>query len=391
MARLLRRRAANTAEHHQMRMDDPHPRQDDAGHLFPESEEYQGADALSKKGTSFAIPAMLPKWSSAQRKNMTHAPNSSIPPEADAGKALVMLVAYLLCIFIPAAFCGVLIARLIQGVDAGWAEFLVDAGPGRITRRLLVLWAIVWLPFFLRKCGWRGWKDTGWKAPEATAPAHRPVADIWRGVVFGASMLTVLFVFIVALGVRVPVRLTWGGVLSQSLSFIASAVLISVGEETFSRGILFRTFSRSWQAWIAAIVTSMIFAAAHFIDPPPVSFSGGSVFGSTFRVLGTLFSDALMDPRFFLRFLNLTLLGCLLCACVARTGTIWFAVGLHAGLVWVMKMNAYLSDTDPFAAYQGFMIGIRPDMTDGLSATIVIVLMMVGVLQLRGDKLHRSG
>lgn len=49
-----------------------------------------------------------------------------------------------------------------------------------------------------------------------------------------------------------------------SIAFIIVAILAPLLEELFFRGFIFRTFKKTWPAWLASILTAVVFSLVHF-------------------------------------------------------------------------------------------------------------------------------
>jgi membrane protease YdiL (CAAX protease family) len=132
------------------------------------------------------------------------------------------------------------------------------------------------------------------------------------------------------------------------------------------------------------LVTSVIFSLAHFIDPDASRFMGDGLLHTAWQVLYGMFADMPAHHFFRLRLLNLVLLGCVLCLFTARSGSIWLSVGTHAGCVWIMKLNGFLTDTMHPVSQATRLLGQRSDMTDSLMGTAALGLLGVcGLMAIR--------
>lgn len=95
-----------------------------------------------------------------------------------------------------------------------------------------------------------------------------------------------------------------GTILMAALSSLGIFTAGAAFEEAFARGYIFQTFVRSNLAWLALLLTSIIFASGHIGNPSSSTFS----------------------------FLNTFLAGIWLGAAYLKTRTLWLAFGLH--LAW---------------------------------------------------------
>jgi len=149
-----------------------------------------------------------------------------------------------------------------------------------------------------------------------------------------------------------------------------SALLAATVEETLIRGFLFRIVQMVGGTWIAVIISSAFFGAAHAFNP------GATVTSSVAITLEA---------------------GVLLAAAYALTGRLWFPMGLHAG--WNFSEGSlYGLSVSGFTAKnaltQGSLTGpvILTGGSFGPEASIVAVILCFGVaifLLWRAAKLGR--
>jgi membrane protease YdiL (CAAX protease family) len=157
---------------------------------------------------------------------------------------------------------------------------------------------------------------------------------------------------------------------------VVSALLIGCLEETAARGVLFRVLARLWSFWPAALFSSALFAYVHYLEPAPYSFGQGTVMEQTWAVLVSTLTKPGRTPCFLINFANLTLMSFVLCTVVLRTGTVWMAVGLHAGWVALTKFNYFSADAAWHVAVSRW-IGRRADATDALLTCAILVLLAI--------------
>ncbi|MBV8246417.1 MAG: CPBP family intramembrane metalloprotease [Candidatus Eremiobacteraeota bacterium] len=89
--------------------------------------------------------------------------------------------------------------------------------------------------------------------------------------------------------------------LGSALMWLVAMVLVGFSEELLFRGYLLDSLRRSVGFWPAAIVTSLIFGAAHINKP------------------GENFIDIF----------NIIVIGFFVCFTILRTGSLWWAIGFH--------------------------------------------------------------
>ncbi|TGM43969.1 CPBP family intramembrane metalloprotease [Leptospira biflexa] len=101
------------------------------------------------------------------------------------------------------------------------------------------------------------------------------------------------------------------------LYFILSVFCIGFVEELFFRGYLLQSFMKEWGEKKAAILTSVFFSLTHFIRP-------------------------MKDPFLLLpEMIGLFLVGYALSYAFIYTRSLYLPIGIHAGWVFVVKMQSY--------------------------------------------------
>lgn len=153
---------------------------------------------------------------------------------------------------------------------------------------------------------------------------RRPVPELGQpggagefgiGLAIGIALFSSVMAVLWAIGVYHPGG--WGtftGLGSGALLALSAAVL----EEIIFRGYLFRLLSRATGTWIAVLLTSALFGAAHAANPG-----------------ATLFSSVAIAVE----------AGVILAGAYAVTGRLWMPIGLHMGwnfaesTIWGMSVS----------------------------------------------------
>jgi membrane protease YdiL (CAAX protease family) len=127
----------------------------------------------------------------------------------------------------------------------------------------------------------------------------------WGGVLWGIGALTSLLLAMRAFHTFYFGSLTLHGLEAAKLGVLWAVAFVAVGifEESFSRGYVQATLAQGIGFWPAALVNSLIFGAVH------TSNSGESALGIASVVCVAMF----------------------FCFTLWWTGSLWFAVGIHAG------------------------------------------------------------
>lgn len=267
----------------------------------------------------------------------------------------------------------------LQAESGFWHDLIVEHGPARILRRLQTLLAIVLAPWMLKKIGWRGSNDLGWNSDQSRSDRF---GDFLLYFAIGTLLMASLFITAMYTNVREWQSISFGGLLSA----IISGVLITglgVGfiEETLTRGVLYRCMARAWTAWAGALVSSGLFAWAHFMKASPESFESGIL-----PILRSSLFENFSDSVTPLKFLNLFVFGLVLCRLVHHRGDIWGAVGLHAAAVGSIKVFSKLTDYNRNIAYRAWLGGHSSKFNDGWLMTLLLIVLLLAL-----EYLHRSG
>jgi hypothetical protein len=130
----------------------------------------------------------------------------------------------------------------------------------------------------------------------------------WQGVPFGFAMVTLLLVLIAAFH-----GYSMGGIGASGASAVKYAVLYGIGfllvgffEEFGFRGYIQSALASGIGFWPSALILSFLFGYVHLGNPGEAKI--GAFMAGSFGLLA-LFS-------------------------LRRTGSLWFAVGMHAGFDW---------------------------------------------------------
>ncbi|MDP2991379.1 MAG: lipopolysaccharide kinase InaA family protein, partial [Kiritimatiellota bacterium] len=129
----------------------------------------------------------------------------------------------------------------------------------------------------------------------------------------------------------------------------------------------------------AAVLSSLVFAVAHFIEPANEAFSGASFLSVTPAVFVSTFTLFWKVPSLAIQFINLSLLGIVLCAFVIRTKTIWLSVGAHVAWVWMSKLHGAITMFYPPAPLAAWL-GKRNDFMDSILATVMLAGLLVWIV-----------
>jgi membrane protease YdiL (CAAX protease family) len=160
-----------------------------------------------------------------------------------------------------------------------------------------------------------------------------------RGWLLGAGVLATMLIVMALSGARTPGLFFSGpGELAFELgkAFI-TGVVVAVIEEIFFRGFVLQSLLRNLPRPSAVISMSAFFAIVHFFNasdmPTPPSFD--PLLG--FKAVAYFFKPLLTPSEVLPGFIGLFLFGAVLGVAVLRTGSLYLAIGLHAGCVFGIK------------------------------------------------------
>ncbi len=291
---------------------------------------------------------------------------------------------YVFAALVGGAVLGALLVRYGLSQEEGFVSSLVENhGGSRITRRIQTVVAVLLGPWMLKQIGWQGLSDLGWDNARRSAEAQR--RDAYRGFGLGLIAMGGIFALAMISGARVWETFSFGSWIGRILSgFLITGIGVGILEETLTRGVLYRSMARCWGAWAGAVVSSLIFAYAHFLKARPESFEAG-----VFAAVQSSFLDGLRYEGFgFLKMLNMFLFGLLLCRLVARRGDIWYAVGLHASAVGLIKVISRQTSIADIPRNPWF--GHSAKFDDGWLLTLILAVLIVAVDMVRSPSRESS-
>ena len=126
-------------------------------------------------------------------------------------------------------------------------------------------------------------------------------------------------------------------------SALVTAGFVSVFEEFLFRGVFLGIFKKHLPRFFALIFLSSIFSILHFVKPHRWACYGEDiVWYSGFKVLLTVFDHLASGTAILGGFISLFLVGFILGWTVLKTKSLFFAMGLHFGWVFSLKIFTLL-------------------------------------------------
>lgn len=291
-----------------------------------------------------------------------------------------VLTLMILAVLGLSSLLSVWLYRALLPFADGWAQVLVERGPVKFMRRVMVLVALPFLPWLLRTAGSLGWRDAGW----SRVPGRRvdPGAARHAAIGLGLGVLTLGGASLAsyALGGRILLPHSTAQVVLWVMTLALGAAVVALLEETAVRGFLLQVLERQWSFAWAALVSSVLFAWGHFYQPMAAAFDGEGVWRPAAAVVASGLSYPARIEGFGLRIFSLTLMGIVLCLSMRRFRTIWMAVGLHAGWVFVNRLSGNLGNAADASVTLPW-IGQRSDATDGYVTVLLLAALAVGLFR----------
>ncbi|HEX9707779.1 MAG TPA: CPBP family intramembrane glutamic endopeptidase [Steroidobacteraceae bacterium] len=273
-------------------------------------------------------------------------------------------------------FLAAIFGTLVLAALVAWPLWLVvhmfaqDLPFHRIVSRFWQLLLLGGLLFALRGLGLRGRADWGYGLQRPVFLRH-----FAAGLAIGVATMLPMSLAMGALGIH-TLRPGFGP--AMLLEAIASGALaglaVSILEETFFRGLMFRAVSRESGFAVAAWGTALVYAAIHFLARARIP-SDEVVWDSGIRLLGGAlanFAEPLTNAD---SFITLVLVGLLLACARQRTGAIAAGIGLHMGWVWVIKATTAVTRVDT-EARASFLVGSFDGYTGWLVAGWAALLLV---------------
>lgn len=281
---------------------------------------------------------------------------------------------YFIMVMVGGAFLGGWLIRLgLQAGEGLWYDVIAEHGPARILRRLQTLCAVLLAPWMLKKIGWQGFRDLGWHSTQSRQARKQ---DFFRWFLIGLFAMGLLFGLALLSGGRVfKPDSFWMLIGSMISGFLITGIGVGIIEETLTRGVLYRSLARAWSPWSAAIISSLLFAWAHFMKATPESFEQ-SLLAVVDASLFADFANAVVP----LKFLNMFLFGLILCRLVQKNDDIWAAVGLHAAAVGAIKVFSKLTEFDRDYGYRSWIGGHSAKFDDGWMLALILCLLLILVI-----------
>ena len=158
--------------------------------------------------------------------------------------------------------------------------------------------------------------------------------------------------------------------------YFISAIAIAIIEEGFFRAFLLRGMEGDFGRTAALLLSSAIYSITHLIRSPAKFYVTGIHPLAGFETLGMSLAHVANPASMLPTFIGLFLLGIVLAEAFLETGTVYFAIGLHAGFVMGAKLWPRM--TSAGLALPGWLggWGSQP-LISGLAAWAVAIAILL--------------
>jgi len=263
---------------------------------------------------------------------------------------------------------GFILVMVLSAFLAPWLATFLPFKFDRILRRCIMIGTLL----LVARLIWARRKETWGRFGLAwnTERGRLLIAGFLAGVVLIGGMSLLQW----ALGVRFFQLYEsdlwhWIGLVFKGLG---AGVLIGILEELFFRGFLFVTVKDFWSTPVSLVVTNVIYAQTHFFPKEKVFIAGEPTFYDSFRIYAKMFPPPWETPERFLALLGLFFFGLILSFVFLRAGSLFPAMGIHAGAVFSLKLSRRF--IPEMSDKMGILSGTK-NLYDGIAGLAVLVAL----------------
>lgn len=128
----------------------------------------------------------------------------------------------------------------------------------------------------------------------------------------------------------------------KSIKSLITGLIVGFLEESIFRLLLFVGLIKRFNLLGAALISSAIYAVAHFVSPDKSFIYSGYSISIGFEYMHAVISRLFL-PGVIWGIIGLFLVGLTLCYVVYKTGSVYLAVGLHCGWIMSVKLTGTLT------------------------------------------------
>lgn len=237
----------------------------------------------------------------------------------------------------------------------------------------------------------RPWRDGGWSRYGLDRPRR------YLGRFLGAFAITVLVLMAVIVWqfwmgwLRFEDPLRWGELWRRLPKVLGTGLVVGFIEEWFFRGWVRDQFAKRHGARLAVLLSALAYALAHAFKPSRLNASvSHDAAGALEALRGWL--AFMFDPTTFgASAVGLFLFALVLTAVYRRTGSLWPAIGVHAGAVWVLYCYGAVTERAPPHTWAGSKLLYDGPPAWGLFALALLLLWPRGGARTTAEDSPKTG
>jgi len=225
-----------------------------------------------------------------------------------------------------AGLAAAVVLAPVAGLAAGAAGYQFPFP--RIFDRTVMATMLAAMLIWARELDLAGLLRAGFARPAANTPRAL------SGFIVALAIMAILFGAAATAGRAAGLA----GAASLFPRYLASAIAIAIIEEAFFRALLFGGMTKDMGRTGALVVSAAVYSFAHVVRSPERFYVTGFDASAGLRALAGSFGELAHPIAALPAIAGLFLLGIVLAQAVIETGTVYFSVGLHAGVVVGAKL-----------------------------------------------------
>ena len=287
-------------------------------------------------------------------------------------RTIVIFLSFMAYTFVVGALISPWVYQLIQsisnGAESGLLKYLNGQDFGKISNRCFMLVAATGIYPMLKAFDAFNKKDLGYDLPRKEF-----LKEAGKGIPFGIISLSLLAVLIVYFNLRILTPGAGAGdFIGAFLKMIPGAIALGLIEETFFRGIMLNSMSRTLKVAPTVIISSVLFASVHLLRNKSDIEINSADWSTGFYYLSLTLQNY-TNPDMLGSWLTLFACGIFLSLVSLHYGNIARCIGIHMG--WVLVIKGFEKITDTVNKNKGhWMIGDYDKVTGHLSFIIITVM-----------------
>ena len=211
---------------------------------------------------------------------------------------------------------------------------------GRVMRRIILVVAILVIFLFRKPLMFRSF----------TTPGIKCTRDWWQQLQMGFLLGTGIFVLYIAfvftsgsMTLHIDAK-SFGEVILKIIGILLVAGIVGFIEEVFFRGFILQSFLQDMHTVSAVCASSLFYSLLHFFKTKLSVSTGFQPFIGFITVYKSFAHIILNFTSILPSIIGLFLIGVVLSYACLRTKSLYFAIGLHAGWIFLTKTNILLFD-----------------------------------------------